>query len=709
MLLQPEEPRVPPPENAPAVGRGPARIVTALGLVLAAVLLSAVFWFPLWTGGGLVGSDIYAYYLPQKSYYAERLRAGELPLWNNLIGHGYPQLAESQTGVFYPLHLALYPLFDLNTAYSTSVIVHYVLTFVFTAMYARKLGLSIAGAGLAALVYTYGWFPPRLCNEWSIIGGTWMPLALWCVESFLTTRWWRYLFLLTGTLAVQMLAGHFMLAFVTQLVLAGYVPLRLWFSTGDLSAEIRRLRRRMAVGLAMALLAAFALAAVQLLPTWELKQLSQRATLDGHYDPAFGSIPPKYFSQIALPWVWYPDASSFDEAVVPRAARTNRVEAHLYFGLIPLALAVWWICRLRLDGDRRILVWIILGLAGLVLAGGWLVPVLRHLPGFGFFEGAGRYGVITTLAAAILAGSGLDSLLHVLGRRFHSWHLSRVTAELLSGALAIAVFAGTTFDLHLVSRLVTHAVLVKDPPANHIADSPLRRELLRFRQPARIVSEGKNLPSLLGVATIPTYLGLGPVQYVDPKLTLPEPWPFHTPPTREQLDWFHRAGLTHYLSFRPVDRQAWSARLVWEGEDPFLNAALARRPGERLYLYELDGSRGRVDFLGNAAGQSARVVDYGANRVVIETDSTVGGRLILTDLAYPGWVAAVDGQPADSLVAEKMYRAVDLSPGAHSVTWTYHPATLYWGAAVSLSTVVILLALGHVRFWHQGVFSRLIG
>src|SRR5262249_7845884 len=174
------------------------------------------------------------------------------------------------------------------------------------------------------------------------------------------------------------------------------------------------------------------------------------------------------------------------------------------------------------------------------------VPGLKHLPGFGFFEGAGRYGVITTLSAGILAGSGLDSLLDVLGRRFNSWHLSGVTAGMLSGALCASVIAVTTVDLHLVSRLITHAILVKDPPANHLADSPLRRELLRLPQP-RIVSEGKNLPSLLGVATLPTYLGLGPVQYADPEFTLPEPWPFHTPPTREQLDWFHRAGVTHYL------------------------------------------------------------------------------------------------------------------------------------------------------------------
>ena len=108
---------------------------------------------------------------------------------------------------------------------------------------------------MAALVYTYGWFPPRICNEWSIIGGTWMPLALCCVESFLETRYWRYLFLLSVTLAVQMLAGHFMLAFITQLTLAGYVPLRLWLSSGELPAVARSSRGRILSGLALAGLA----------------------------------------------------------------------------------------------------------------------------------------------------------------------------------------------------------------------------------------------------------------------------------------------------------------------------------------------------------------------------------------------------------------------------------------------------------------------
>ncbi|MGE5192295.1 MAG: hypothetical protein ACM3U2_07305, partial [Deltaproteobacteria bacterium] len=651
------------PANQPEVLTRGNRAVAITGGVLAAVLLTLIFWYPLWTGGGLVGSDIYAYYLPQKAYYAERLRAGELPLWNNLVGNGYPQVAESQTGVFYPLHLLLYPLLELNTAYSASVIVHYVLAFVLTAIYARRIGLSNTGALLAALVYTYGWFPARVCNEWAIVGGAWLPLALWCAESFLQSRFWRHALGLTATLAVQMLAGHFVLAFITQLTLAAYVPLRLWFSAGDLPPATRNSRGRMCLGLTLTAVAAFLLAAVQLLPTWELKQLSQRVGVSREHDPAYGSIPVRYLSQIALPWMWYPDESSFETAGAPGGPRTNRVEAHLYFGLIPLALVLWRVWRWRTNGDRRMVVWTILGLAALVYATGCLVPVTAHLPGFSFFEGPGRYGIVTTLAAGLLAGSGFADAGALVRRLCRSSRTRPFVLRVVVSLLAAIVLGGTTADLHVVSRLVTYAELVKDPPANHIAESPLRHVLNGLPSPARIFSEAKNLPSLVGVAAVPPYLGLGPAQYFDPEFMIPEPIPYAVPPTREQLDWFHRAGVTHFLSFRPIDRAAWSARLVWEGVDQFLNSALARQNGDRMYLYELEGSRGRTAFLDPKAGSFAKIADVRANQDLIETDSAAVGRLVLTDLAYPGWFVDVDGKAAEPVVVEGMFRGVDLSAG----------------------------------------------
>ena len=156
-----------------------------LAVIALATILTVVFWKPLWTGGGLIGGDTYTYFFPQKQFFAERLHAGEFPLWNNRSGFGYPLIAESQTGAFYPPHLLIYPLLDVNEGYNAVQILHYILAFCFTWLLARELNLKPFGAILAALIYVYGWFPPRMCLEWAIIGGTWLPLALWWLERFL--------------------------------------------------------------------------------------------------------------------------------------------------------------------------------------------------------------------------------------------------------------------------------------------------------------------------------------------------------------------------------------------------------------------------------------------------------------------------------------------------------------------------------------------
>lgn len=663
------------------------RIAIGTAVLAAAIALSMIFWWPLWSGGGLVGSDIYAYFLPQKAFFAEQLKAGRLPLWNNRIGWGYPQLAESQTGVFYPLHLPLYFALDLNTAYNASQLLHYILAFVFTWLFARRIGLAPWGAALAGLVYTYGWFPSRICLEWAIIGGAWFPAALWCAESCIQTRLWRYGIWLTVILALQMLAGHFTLAFVTQLTLMAYVPMRLWFAGRDFESAESTSRRRFAIGLGAAFVGAFLLAAVQLLPTWELKQQSQRKAVSSEHDPNYGYLPIAYLTQIIAPWYWYPDESIFAEITRNGASRTNRVEAHLYFGLVPLGLAFWGVWASRKAIDRRFVVWLLFGGAAIFYATGIFISIARHLPGFSFFEGPARFGLIPTFAAALWAGQGLDRLL-VRRRAFRSLVV-----------LAI-VFPVSIVDLLIVSRQVTFAFLVEHPPLADLESSPLRRIFTSAEEPMRIFSPGKNLPSLLGASTLPTYLGLGPAAYFEPEYSMPGDFDFESPPSEAQLDWLRLAGVTHLLSFVPLDRRSWPVEPTWQGPDPFLNRALARGVNEPLYLYWLTGSRGRIHWENSATEPAHKLVDVTPLRIAILTEAKRNDRLILTELSYPGWEVTLDGAEAQPQVIEGVFRGVAIPGGKHSIVWIYRPAALYWGGGISLISLATLLAMGHIRFWH---------
>ena len=743
-----------------------------------AVGLTVVFWLPLWRGGGFIGGDVYSYYLPQKTFYAERIQSGELPLWNNLTGHGYPLIGESQTGVFYPFHLLFYTTLDVNTAYHVNHLLHYVMAFLFCWMYARVFGLSKTAAALSALVYTYGWFPARNCLEWAIIGGAWLPLALWCVERFFKTRHWRYSMGLSVVLSMQMLAGHYNIGFITQVLLVVYIPSRLWLTKENPGQEPDLPhRKRLLAMTAAAILFGFALSAVQLIPTWELRRHSQRATLGEHHLLAQGSVPIGYWSQTVQPWKWYSvqtdRKAKLAKMVEDLGAPTNQVEAHLYFGLIPLGLMLLGIVTAVRRRNRKDILWFLLGMAALFYASGLMIPLTQFLPGFNFFQGPGRWGLVTTLAVAILAGSAFQNyfakrvlkqpgcwlaVLLIAGTllselilaadttdlvmqqsrinnpaatnplTFSGWELTEtvmatfavtgILAALIAvllgsgqlarrsahgvtlgkGLLAGLVFAVTIGDFWMVSRLVTESPMIDDPPINHLAESPVFRILSRETQSVRLWAPYANFPNVLGVSSVPVYLTFGPAAYIDQQLTIP------SDSLSDKMSWLRRAndaGVTHILSEEPLSSDEWPVELLWQGFDRMLNPAMGRFH-EPLYLYQLHESRGRAAFVNPEAGGTAQITDSRANRIEIRTESLRDGRLVLTDLMYPGWTATVDGDPVKSVEFENMFRSLDLSAGRHTVVWTFRPQSVYWGALVSGIAVLVLAAISHIRFWHPG-------
>lgn len=714
--------------------RVPVLVETVL-VILAGTLLTWMFWGPLWRGGGLVGGDTYAYYFPQKVLLAESLKQGVLPLWNPYVGFGYPVLGESQTGVLYPPNLLLYRMFDPNTAYNVNQLLHYVVAFVATWGLARRWGLHPAGALLAAILFVFGWFPARICHEWAIIGGAWFALTLWVVTGYLETRSHRSLLLFSLCLGLALLAGHYNLAFITLLTVIG-----LWCLfpgptdprlPATSAAPETQPGRRKAVGrtigpkvsrdpahatpetssrrspfslsprpllpLLGAVACGFFIAAVQLLPSWELKRHSQRQEANEAFSPTYGHLPPAAISQLWAPWSWYAGKETMDEILsrsrflsVPDG--TNQVEAQLYLGLVPLALILLALLvgRLRRDQTlKRPLVWCILGGGSLIFATGWPTYWLSDLPGFGYFRGPGRYSIVAVLAGALLAGSALDA---VLQRYFRS-----VTTRVL---LAILLSTVTIADLWAASRQygfgasplrgrqVFYVTLVDDPPLKHLDESPLR-QFFADRPQSRLYAPGPNVPSLLGVSSLPTYLGLGPQFYeseaarVDFSTTDPGE-------IDEAADRLRRFGVTHLLLESSIDPSRWPVRPLGEILDPFLNRVFARR--EPYYFYELIGAHGRV-FVENRDDTPARLlsVETQPNRVRVQLASREPGRLVLADLAWPGWEVTAGSHDAGTY--RELFRVAEFDPepdGTTTIEWTYRPLSFRWGGVLSIAGIVWL-------------------
>ena len=752
----------------------------ALGLTL-------VFWWPIWHGSGFVGGDVYSYFFPQKVIYSESLHAGELPLWNARAGFGYPLLAESQTGIFYPPNLVLYRLLDPHTAYHVSFLLHYFAAFVFASAAVRRFGIGLLPSWLTALVYVYGWFPSRTCVEWAIIGGTWLPAALWCAESFLSTRRWRFAIGLSGVIAVQLLAGHFQIAWFTLLLLAAYIPARFFWTspsgrepTADCRPPSYRFWKLTTMTYA-AIFCGLSLAAVQLLPTYELKQHSQRATVGKEHELDFGAIPPWYWTQVCRPTHWYSPLTdreaAFRESPPLGHSRTNSAEAHLYFGVAPLLLLIASVVGLLSDlvskrpVERAWLFWLAIAAVSWIYTSGWLLPITRSLPGFSYFQGLGRYGLLTTWASAVLAGLVADRFLRQLdvsrcltlvmlaGAVWSAsvWYFlgddaAVVMAELhidnpLASLLPVGLWTGvvlavsgvmwwlserpreidvrvgllglillsTVVEFWAISRLVTFAPIIESPPLKSLEQSPVRQTLLevaKTRPTLRLFAPGANLPSTLGVSSAPIYLTFGPAEYVDDSLRMPESaGTTVVPATREQLDWLRRCGVTHLLSFEPPPLVS-ELTLVWRGDDPFLNRAWGRA-GQSLYLYEVNGSLGRLQLLsreGEARDPQSWTIsafEPRANSVTCSVDTPEAGVLMLADLDDSGWSVTVDGRAAESQRVRGQFRGVAIDAGQHRIVWSYRPRSVIWGAVVSIGTLLLLAAIAHVRFWHPTKLSWL--
>lgn len=88
------------------------------------------------------------------------------------------------------------------------------------------------------------------------------------------------------------------------------------------------------------------------------------------------------------------------------------------------------------------------------------------------------------------------------------------------------------------------------------------------------------------------------------------------------------------------------------------------------------------------------VSEYQPQYVRILANTSTPGFLVLTDTYYPGWNAYVNGKRVDILRADYAFRSVQLDAGSSVVEFKYEPMSFYAGAAVTILSLLILLAIG---------------
>jgi hypothetical protein len=342
--------------------------------------------------------DIVELNYPWKRFTISRFRAGEFPLWNPHVFGGNTHLANFQSPALTPFNV-LYAILPFHTAYSLSLALQLGVSGITMLAFLQTLGVGAAGAALGAVVFMFNghfmqWF------ELEAITGValWLPLIWLAAERILAGGPWPWALAGAGALGAQFLAGHLQFASFNVLLLACYVGVR---APTHLKGDPRPLARTIWLLLVMTV-AGILLGAVQILPSLEALQWNGARPVRAFAEYPFSAL------QVATSLVTILSPYALGDPMSD--AFVGHREAILYFGMVPLALAVGALVLARNPAARAF------GILALAMATLSLTPaywlLYQVIPGYDKTEDPFRLARYTLpVVGSVLAGLGLDAII----------------------------------------------------------------------------------------------------------------------------------------------------------------------------------------------------------------------------------------------------------------------------------------------------------
>jgi membrane protein YfhO len=467
------------PSHAPLFPRLSASLWPYLFVTLAPLILFA----PFLLGRQVLywGAPLLQFY-PWRQFALEMIRAGRLPLWNPGLGNGAPLVANYQSAIFYPPNwLSL--LLPLDYSLSWLVALHLVWAGAGMVTLARALGLKPLGQVTAGLAFGMSQYLVARAGFFSINAAVaWLPWIIWLGDQLLVNAQYaispsfplgrstqiRTALLLSLFLAFQLLAGHAQTTWYTLLLLGAWTIWRLFtpapllfvhpkstedgarasLATRSGHLSFRHLtfdtrsghstREAVIFLLSFAIFLAFALAALQLLPTAELLRESPRAVAaDYEFVVTYSFSPWRLLTLFAPDLLGNPAHGQF-------YGYGNYWEDAVYVGILPVLLALGVVLQSLISPLRRLFTYTLTYLhtsspslpdssaplppitrhASLVtfltlllpvtflLATGRNTPIFpffyRYVPTFDLFQAPARMMIWFVFALTLLAGIGAD-------------------------------------------------------------------------------------------------------------------------------------------------------------------------------------------------------------------------------------------------------------------------------------------------------------
>ncbi len=690
-------------------------LLAAGGALFLLPLTAAPQSFPYPPGGSY--SDALIAHLTSARFLGEAVgTAGQIPLWNPHLLSGIPFAADPLSGLWYPpfWFLAVFP-----SALSLNLILLSHLAFGGLGMYLwmRREGVGDSGALAAGLLFAG---MPKLIGHiglghLSLVAAVcWTPWVLrqartaW--DASPANRGARPFLLLGLILGITFLADP---RWIPPLGLTA-AGLTAWGMRGARPGARPALRAAAATLLGFA-----ALAAGLALPLAEFTRLSTRASLTAAEAGSL-ALPPIRLLEIVVP-----TRGGWGEWTIGAGAGA--------LVLSVLAAARW---------PKRTGVWVGLVAASLLLALGDATPLgalAARTPGLDLIRVPARWGFLAGVGTCVLAGWGLSAATspEVSGsRRAARLALAAAVTAIVALNAAAGVVGGRAVDSIVTIAFLLAVAGAIWPGRSRGGGSKLSVILLALlaletawidsslvvpRDQAAALEPGRRVARALGDRPAesrvfsPSYAvpqeaavemgidladGVHPLQlevyvaymgraagfdHAGYSVTLP-PFPSGDPKVawgaELDLEALGRLAISRVVSDYPLEATTLQLEEMSDG----------------VWIYSNPSARPRAWVEPDAAGQDwneVLVIERTPNRIVLTASGP--GRLVLSEIVYPGWRASVDEHRTPIVAHQGVFRSVRIGPGEHQVRFDFLPVPLLAGLAVSLVCLGAVAAL-----WRAG-------
>ncbi len=402
-------------------------------------LLPLIYFLPA-TRGNLVISpdDGVIFNVPLRVAAAHLVSSGYLPLWNPYIFSGMPLHGSSQAGILFPLNW-FYLVCSPPVATNLMMLSSYALAALGAYLYARRSGATIAGAALTSLVWQWSGFLVSQIGHTNVVQTAGLlPWLLWAVDGYGASGERKRGVLLAGIVALQTFAGHQQTLCYALLIASAYAVVMWRASHPAGNCYLRSL---------LLLAAGVALAAVQILPTYELMRNSLRATGSFDFFTSF-SLPPRFLLTFLAPYI-----VGGGDSLLFRAPYLGQPFYGEYIGYVGVGTLMLSALALLVKRDARTKFWATIVVIGLMLALGRYGPfklydVIYYVPILNLFRVPARHLMEVDFAFAVLAGRGLTSIQVATDRqKAKRWALAVGVAVLLLTILVVTVGRPAAFRL----------------------------------------------------------------------------------------------------------------------------------------------------------------------------------------------------------------------------------------------------------------------